>query len=564
MVRIVFLFIVLFHSISFFAKDIVSRTYQIPVMLPPVLAGNFGELRPNHFHSGIDFKTKGSIGHPIYSFDEGWVSRIVISPRGYGRALYVTHYNGLTTVYAHLETFSDKINKYTEDYQYSNETFVVDTNIEPGVLPVKRGEIIAKSGNTGSSGGPHLHFEIRDTESEDPIDPLPFFVNKIKDTTKPDLRLIRFYPIDGKINNSETSAYSVNPIKKEGGLLALNNAVTAWGKIGIGYKAYDKMDSTYNVFGVKYARLYLNDTLIFSIKQDRFSFAQTRYINSLMDYKDWYNRRSYVSKLFREPGNMLNIYGKMINDGYIDINEEKDYNFRLELTDNHGNTTKLPFTVTGKKTELNDKKEPGEFYCKYDTTNIITRSNFWFSIPKGALYNDLDLDYSVKFTNAKYSDIHSVHSPDVPLHSYCEITIPLNKDNVEDKSKYYIATDRNGRPTFNKTVYVEGSLIAKVRTFGDFYAVADTVPPVLTPLNPQNWGKTGQVRYKMTDAMSGVKTWKGEIDGNFALFEYDEKQGYISYKIDKKRVQKGKNHTLRMTLTDNCDNITVDERNFYW
>ena len=248
MVRIVFLFIVLFHSISFFAKGIVSRTYQIPVMLPPVLAGNFGEFRPNHFHSGIDFKTKGSIGHPIYSFDEGWVSRIVISPRGYGRALYVTHYNGLTTVYAHLETFSDKINKYTEDYQYSNETFVVDTNIEPGVLPVKRGEIIAKSGNTGSSGGPHLHFEIRDTESEDPIDPLPFFVNKIKDTTKPDLRLIRFYPIDGKINNSETSAYSVNPIKKESGLLALNNAVTAWGKIGIGYKAYDKIDSTYNVF----------------------------------------------------------------------------------------------------------------------------------------------------------------------------------------------------------------------------------------------------------------------------------------------------------------------------
>ena len=562
--RFLFALAIILQSTLCFSKNIVNRTYQIPVMLEPLLAGNFGELRPNHFHSGVDFKTKGTIGHPIYNCDDGWVSRIVVSPRGYGLAIYISHYNGLTTVYAHLDKFVGKIGEYVENYQYDNETFVVDTQVPQGALPVKRGEVVALSGNSGSSAGPHLHYEIRDTKTEEVLDPMPFFVNKIKDTTKPVLRMVRFYPLEGIVNNSSTASYSTNPTKDANGKLALKALVTAWGEIGIGIKAIDRMDSVYNTFGVKYIRLFQEDTLIFSIRQEKFSFDKTRYLNSMIDYKDWHNHRSMVTKLYREPGNFLDSYGKTVNDGKININEEKLYNFRLELADNHGNTTVLPFSIQGKKTELRSKKEPGPYFCKYDTDNIISSDNFWFNIPRGALYTNIDLKYTTKQSEKGHSPIHVVHTPEVPLHTYCEITIPVTKDNIKDKSKYFIASSRHGRPQYNSTAYIDGQLIAKVRTFGEFYAASDTVPPTLSPLGSANWGKSGHIRYRISDNLSGVKTWKGEIDGNFALFEFDEKVGYISYKIDKKRVERNKNHTIKMTLTDNCGNETVDIRNFYW
>ncbi|MEG1379992.1 MAG: M23 family metallopeptidase, partial [Bacteroidales bacterium] len=299
-----------------------ERTYQIPVKMQPFLSGNFAELRNNHFHSGIDFKTQGSTGHPIYSFDEGWVSRISVSPWGYGNALYISHHNGMTTVYAHLENFSPEIRRYVKDYQYEHETFIADIYPDKEDLPVKRGEIVAKSGNSGSSGGPHLHFEIRDTETQDPIDPLPYFINKVKDTTKPNLRNIRIYPIEGVVNGGNAPV-TTNPVRKEDGSTVLNKTVTAWGKIGIGVKAYDRMDETTNIYGVKQVRLFVDDTLHFSMQHNRFAFADTRYLNSLIDYADWQSRRSMVMKLFIDPGNNLNCYRQAIDRGEITINEER-------------------------------------------------------------------------------------------------------------------------------------------------------------------------------------------------------------------------------------------------
>ena len=540
-----------------------ERTYQIPVKLEPFLAGNFAELRNNHFHAGIDFKTLGSVGHNLYSFDDGWVSRVAVSPRGYGLCLYIDHYNGLTTVYAHLKSFSPKIAKIVEDLQYEKETFVLDQNFAKGEIPVKRGEVIALSGNSGSSSGPHLHFEIRDTESENPVDPLIYFMDKIKDTTPPQVYSVRVIPMNGVVNNSKATIYAA-PIGPEKNQKTLNKKITAWGEIALATKAYDRMDGVHNTFGVKRTRVYLNDTIIFALRNDRFSFDETRYINSLMDYKEWTTKRSLVYRLYREPGNKLRSYSNLVNDGIININEEKIYNVRIEYADAYGNTTYVNFEIEGKKQNLCESKKPGMWFCPYDQYNFIDYRGMKFEIPKGNLYNDLDFKFDVVEKPNGYSDLYKLHNIDTPLHSYCPLEIPLTNDIVDDKSKYFIATLRHGKPVFHKSEYKEGKLKASIRVLGDYYVEADTVPPVLSALTPQSWGKSGVIRYRIDDKSSGVKTWRGEVDGHFALFEYDEKVGYISYKIDRKRVERNKTHTMKMVLIDNCGNETIDERTFFW
>ncbi|MEG1723196.1 MAG: M23 family metallopeptidase [Bacteroidales bacterium] len=540
-----------------------ERTYQIPVKMQPFLSGNFAELRNNHFHSGIDFKTQGSTGHPIYSFDEGWVSRISVSPWGYGNALYISHHNGMTTVYAHLENFSPEIRRYVKDYQYEHETFIADIYPDKEDLPVKRGEIVAKSGNSGSSGGPHLHFEIRDTETQDPIDPLPYFINKVKDTTKPNLRNIRIYPIEGVVNGGNAPV-TTNPVRKEDGSTVLNKTVTAWGKIGIGVKAYDRMDETTNIYGVKQVRLFVDDTLHFSMQHNRFAFADTRYLNSLIDYADWQSRRSMVMKLFIDPGNNLNCYRQAIDRGEITINEERPYRIRLELSDAHGNKKVFPFTIRGKRQEIPEPKQKGVCLFAYDQDNSYHTDSFSIVLPQGMLYTDLDFTYRTASSAKGFSKVHHVGDPLVPIHSYVDMKIALTSDPLSDKSKYYIASLRNGAPTYIGGEYENGTVKTAIRNFGSFIVMADTIAPVLSPVNPEGWGKTGTIRYRMSDGESGIKTWRGEVDGQFALFEHDGKSSVISYRIDTQKIGKGKKHTLSVVLTDKRGNEKRDERTFYW
>lgn len=541
-----------------------ERTYQIPVKLPPLLSGNFAELRSNHFHGGIDFKTLGSIGHPIYSFDEGWVSRILISPTGYGNALYVTHHNGLTTVYAHLHKFAPEIQQYIKEYQYKTETCHLDAEIEKGKIPVKRGQEIAKSGNTGSSAGPHLHFEIRDGEYA--IDPLPYFIDKIEDTTKPELRYVRFYPLEGVVNGGRNNV-TAYPVRHPDGTTSVNKKITAWGKIGIGAKAYDKMDSTYHVYGVKNVRLYVDDTLHFSMQQNRYPLADTRYINSLIDYADWQARRTMVMKLFVDPGNKLDFYGHVIDRGEITINEERPYKLRLELQDLYGNKRVFEFTIIGKKQEIPERPiKEGAVRFPYNQDNHYETDNFAINIPEGMIYTDIDFEHSTKpaVKEKGYSDIHKVGSLDIPLHSYVDIYLGLTKDPIADKSKYYVVCTDWEKPRYIGGTFENGKVKAKIRTFGSYMVKADTIAPTLTAVNPAGWGPNGTIRYTMKDSQSGIKSWRAEIDGEFALFENYGESNTLTYRIDKDRVEKGKTHTIKMVLTDNRDNVSVDERTFFW
>ncbi|WP_298654035.1 M23 family metallopeptidase [uncultured Proteiniphilum sp.] len=562
------LFKLQFIFFLFFTSTLLSysQQYRNPVTIPPALSGNFGELRNNHFHSGIDFKTQQLVDKPILAIEDGYVSRISVSPGGYGLALYVDHPStGHTSVYAHLNSFSKEIAEWVKEQQYQQERFSVTLYPEPGILPVKKGEQIALSGNTGSSGGPHLHFEIRDTHSEEPLDVLEFLA-KIPDTRKPDLQGIAFYPVmeKGVINGS------INPIRlniskdKAGNPSALGRNIDAWGRIGVGVKAYDRMDGQNNIYGVKHIRLFVDDRQVFSSTINRFSFAETRMLNSFVDFEDWRKRKSFFMKSFINPGNTLPFY-EAENNGYINIDEERPYRFRYELEDHYGNRLNYNFTVNGKSQPIPERPECNNRMA-WNLYNSHMEAGFQLHIPKGNLYSDFCFSHSSTRSRDHYSDLHRVNDSPVPLHDHADMWIGMHTDTLRNKENYGIVrVSDKGSESWIGGKYVRGGITVVIRELGDRYAIsADTIVPVIIPIEPGSWVNQKRIRIRLTDDKSGITFFRGEINGEFILFTHDSKSSVYTYRFDDSRLNRGEEQQLVFTAVDGAGNRSEYSYTFFY
>lgn len=545
-------FLILSLPLSLFAQQ-----YANPLNIPAALSANFGELRANHFHSGLDFKTQQVVNKPIFSVEDGFVSRISVSPGGYGLALYIDHPStGHTTVYGHINSFSKKINDYVVARQYELESYRVDLYPEPDELPVKRGEQIALSGNTGSSGGPHLHFEFRDTETQDPIDPLIFYDNRITDTQKPDLRGIAFYPVAGKgvVNDGQLPVRLTVSKNKQGVPLALNMPIKAWGRIGIGVKAYDKMNGQANIYGVKYVRLFVDEKQVFSSVINRFSFDQTRMLNSLIDFEDWRERNSFYMKSFVEPGNRLDFYDT-VNNGFIDIDEERNYRLRYELEDHHGNVLTYSFIVKGEKQNVEPIAYCGTF-MPWSLHNSFVNQDFVLNIPSGNLYNSICYKHTKIKSDHYFSDIYQVHDQPIPLHAAGTLWMKLHTDTLRNQRQYGIVEiGKTGKTSWVGGTYKNGGIEVNIRELGKQYAVsADTVPPIITPVNQVNWVSNRRIQFRLSDDKSGVLSFRGTINDKFVLFTHDMKSPVYTYVFDDSRLEKGGKQQLHFTVIDGAGN----------
>ncbi len=535
-----------------------SQTFSPPMQIPPSLSANFGELRNNHFHSGLDYRTQLKVNIPVYAIGDGYVSRINVSPAGFGLALYISHPSGQTSVYGHLNSFSKKIADYIRAKQYEKETYRIDVSLKEGEIPVKKGEQIALSGNSGSSGGPHLHFEIRDTRTEEPLDVLDFLGYAIRDTLKPEIRGIAFYPQIGKgvvnggtnpvrLTISSTSHHT--PAKPE-------KPVTAWGRIGVGVKADDRMNGTTNTFGVKYIRLFVDDVRVFSSTMDRYSFDKTRMINSFIDFDDWRTNKSFYMKSFVEPGNTLPIYETM-NNGYIDINFERDYKLRYELEDNYGNRFSYSFVVKGVKQSVPQPAKCPNVMA-WNISNNYYDTDFSLTIPTGNLFTDFCYTHS-KTTSGKYfSDIHQVNNKPIPLIRGAQIRILLKAGSKADISKLGIVEiAKTGQEEWVGGTFKAGGLEAAITELGKRYAIGmDTVAPKITPVNPEKWVTNKRIAVSVSDEKSGIAKMRGEIDGKFALFTNDVKSNIHYYAFDDERLVKNTPHKLVVTAVDQAGNRT--------
>jgi len=545
------LFLILSVSVSCVAFEL-----RNPMNIPIELSANFAELRPNHFHSGLDFKTEQQIGQPIYSVYDGYVSRVNISEKGYGNCLYINHPEiGLTSVYAHLDGFEAKIDSVIKAYQYDKEHFAVDFYLKPTDIPVKKGDLVAISGNSGSSGGPHLHFETRDLVSEDIIDPL-FYYN-VADNTSPRFHRIYVTPIQGEgtvEGNVISRGYSLEQLR--------GRSVKAFGKVGIGVRANDYMTGTGNIYGVHSLKVEVDGVTKFHYVNNRFSFDSTRYINSFIDYALWSKTREMVMKTYLPENCCMQYIAEQKDGGYIFVNEERDYKVKITISDFKGNSSYANFTIRGDSTVIPIiSAYNGGKYFIWNMRNIIDEDGLYFDLPRGSLYNTLYFKYKHIPDSTSYSDAYQLHYATEPIQKYATIRIKVKSDTLSNKSQYYIANKGNGTTySYVGGEYKDGYVECKTRSLGWYTIKVDRSKPAIKYL-----GKSGStIKYTISDSGSGIGEFRGEVDGKWALFTYDAKYHLISYTFDSKRVTKGKNHKVIFTVYDKCGNVTKHSANIYW
>lgn len=524
-----------------------------PLDIPIFLSANFGELRPNHFHNGLDMKTQGRVGLPVYAVDEGYVSRILVMHGGYGQAVFITHPNGLTSVYGHVMDFSKEIKQYVRKYQYLHETFVCDLRLHSGELPVKRGEFIALSGNEGSSMGPHLHFELRRTATNIYLDPMPFFTKEIDDTRPPVASLIALYPVKDKGMVDGQQKRSLLPVN------SITRGFTAWGDVYAGISAHDVMNGTSNIYGIYKLELYVDSVRMFSHIIDEVSADENRMINAYTDYAELVRSRRLIMRSYLLSQNTLNFLKANPDRGIVRIDEERDYHFRYVLTDHFGNSRSYNFIVRGVRQPIADAKINGREVLKADRTNIISRPGFEMVIPAGYVYEDTPYSVEVESDSTQLSFVYRISGSEIPLHNYCTLQIGLRNKPIEDVSKYYIERGEGRYRSYVGGSFEKGWLRAQVRELGSYRIAIDTIAPDIVPIGQKLWRRTRNVRFRINDNATGISSYKVFVDGRFVLFGL--KRGMLIVQ-DPDRLPRSGIHVIKVVVADHCGNVKEKTFNF--
>ena len=535
--------------------------FRSPMDIPLILAGTFGELRSNHFHSGVDIKTQQREGLPIYGISDGSVTRIKISHWGYGKALYVAHPNGYTSVYGHLQKFSPEIEAYIKKVQYAKKSYQVEVFPDLGEIKVKKGEIIAYGGNTGGSSGPHLHFEIRSSITEKPTNPLLYGL-EVRDATNPILEKIFAYPLseDAIINQSNEKSQLTFSKQRDGSFLA--DKVYALGSIGFGFKGFDRQDLAANRNGVYSVNLSVNGKTYTEYDFETFSFGETRYINTLIDYDHYGAYRERIQQCFKTPGNKLDIYKTLYQDGKIVIEEGMTYNVVLIIKDFAGNETRTIIPVEGKKEVLKKEKK----IKKTDDYLVAKRNNNYnlggakVYFPSNTFYNDFYIDLE------KGTDTVRIHNAKVPAQRNFTITFDVGKYSKEKRRNLFIARlDARGNPSHLSTFKRGNSFTARTRNLGTYTLVSDTIPPTIKAKNfkEKEWlDNYSYLSIQIADDLSGVKTYNAKLNGEWILMEYEPKKNTLTYNFDDKILNK-KECNLEVVVADNVGNETIFKSTFY-
>lgn len=561
MKRIIFIFFLVLFSISIQSQNKYPQNFfRSPIDFRILLSGTFGELRSDHFHTGIDIKTRGVVGAKVHAAADGYVSRVKVSTYGYGKSIYITHPNGFVTVYGHLNSFEDSLAAYVKSEQYRRKSFEVDLYLKKDQFKYTKGEVIALSGNSGGSGGPHLHFEIRDEKTQEPLNPLLFGI-EVKDFIRPSINSVRVYPTNKMAFNLVLSGWGENYHIRMGDTVRLPK------QFYLGIDAIDKQNDTENKNGVFEVELFVDSVKVFGNRQERLNFSTGRYINAFIDYSYYSRYKNRFQRSFVGEHNKLDIYTEVKKGGLIDLDDSKYHQIIYKVKDANGNTSKLQFyAYLDNSAEFEvipkDTLQKAIFYA--DKVSVFEADNVKISLPEYALYDDLSFVFDMQESNTNtYSPIYQIHKDEVPLHKYIKLDIKADSIPENYKDKIGIARVEKDQFIMSNTEWNGPWASASIRNFGDYTLVADTVKPIIRMYKAKNTTSlvAGQkISFLIKDELSGIKTYRGLLNGKWVLFEYDAKNDLLFHIVEEKSLSK--ENIIEIEVEDRVGNKNQWERKF--
>lgn len=531
--------------------------FRNPLNIPISLAGNFGELRPNHYHMGFDLKTDHHENMPVYAAADGYIAKIKIEPAGFGRAIYINHPNGYTTVYGHLNAFMPALDAWLKEQQYKQETWRIFPDLPPTLFPVKKGDFIAFSGNTGGSQGPHVHFEIRTTIDDVNLNPMLFGL-PLADNTKPTISRLAVY--DRRLSIYEQSPRLVL-IKKTGeGYTSTNPVITLSSpKISFAISTADTHSGSTNSNGVFEADLFHNGKPVVGFQMDKISYNNTRNLNAHIDYKTKATGGPYLQQLFELPGYQNSIYTKVNGDGVIDISDGAEHDISIHVKDGYGNMCELDVRVKFSGPSAVAGVTGGRMFYP-SMIDGIENTDCEFFMGEHSLYDSVHIGYKRTAAAAAsiVSAVHSIGAAYIPLQEPMLVRIrPLVALDAEKRNHTVMQRFAGSKLEVQKCDWQKGWAIGRFREMGSFQLVLDETPPEIVPMgfkDGANLSKASRIVFTVRDNLDAVRNVRAELDGKWLRFTNDKGRNFI-YIFDE--LCGPGNHSLQISAEDEAGNAAV-------